>query len=144
MKRKAANLPPGSLVEALLDGRWRPCLLARRQGKDFQTLHLAPLDPPGELLPVDPETKLNPLPGQLHLEPTPATGQEPGPPIPTGGAFSAPDGQWLKTEEDYKGQRSLACVNLATGTIARRRDRQPEITPLTLTPPTRRWTWRRR
>lgn len=136
MMRKAGELAPGSLVRVRLKGVWRPALLARRQGKDYETRHLALLDPPGELLPVDPDTPLKPLAARLRLDPAP-----PGESIPVGGAFQVAEGRWLKVEEDYKGQRSLACVNLDDGAVVRRRDRRPEVSPLTLTLVRRRWPW---
>ncbi len=128
-EQQAVAIPRGTVVRATVDGRVRTGLKAERVGVDFVHHYLAPLDrldPRDDcfLLYVDPEQPMAILghPGSLDPE-TLELGAACAGRGHAGDMVRNPRGLWLKLCDHIKDQVSYAFVNVATGDVQRRQER---------------------
>lgn len=119
----AHRVAAGRLVIAELDGVRVVCLKAERQGRDFLTHYLIPLDPlpadPGRLRLhyVDPETPL--LPAAVRL----TVGAEVRRPAEVGEVVINALGRFLKVYDAAKTERHFAYVEVASGEVRLRQEK---------------------
>ncbi|HSV29936.1 MAG TPA: hypothetical protein VLL76_10265 [Candidatus Omnitrophota bacterium] len=123
--RPAYEIAAGSFVAAMLDGRRTLCLKAERLGKEHTNHFLVPLDPVDDrarlaLLYIDPNQELVQVDG-VHLD------FQDGPsetaPV-VGDAFINDSGTMLKLLDDPHSQRLHCYVDLTTGMVRARMERQ--------------------
>lgn len=117
----AHRIPPASLVTATLEGGETLCLKVERAARDYINHYLIPLAVERRrlaLVYVDPDTPLSPAMGTLEL------GESSGGYPDIGDAFVTPAGTFLKLLDEPKAQKVFAYVDLATGQIRPRMERQ--------------------
>jgi hypothetical protein len=117
----AHRIPPASLVNATLDGVATLCLKVERTARDYVNHYLIPLAAERRrlaLVYIDPDMPLSPAEGKLEL------GEASGGYPDIGDAFVTPAGTFLKLLDEAKAQKVFAYVDLATGQIRPRMERQ--------------------
>ena len=122
----AHQIQPGSFVTAEIAGSPVLCLKVERHGRDFVNHYLVALEPSGDrrvlaLLYIDPDHPLTPVEG-----PTLAFGETTTAFPDIGDAFVTPKGPFLKLRDEPKAQKVYAYVDLATGLVRPRMDRQTQ------------------
>jgi hypothetical protein len=122
----ACKIEPGRFVTAHLTGAAVLCLKVERHGRDYVNHYLIPLEPHGgrralALVYIDPDHPLEPAPG-VALEFGEASTAFPD----IGDAFATPKGPHLKLRDEPKAQKVFAYVDLATGLIRPRMERQTQ------------------
>ncbi len=122
----AHQIKPGSFVTAEIAGVPVLCLKVERHGRDYVNHYLIPMGPDGDrralaLVYVDPDQPLVPVDG-----PALALGETSTAFPDVGDAFATPKGPHLKLRDDAKAQKVFAYVELATGLIRPRMDRQTQ------------------
>ena len=122
----AHRIAPGSFVTANLGGIPTLCLKVERHGRDFINHYLIALDPAPDrrtltLVYLDPDQDLAVAEGAALIlgEVTPAFPD-------VGDVFATPKGAYLKLRDEPKAQKVFAHVELATGLIRPRMDRQTQ------------------
>ncbi len=122
----AHRVSPGSFVTASLGGIPTLCLKVERHGRDFINHYLIALDPLADrrgmgLVYLDPDQELAVVEGAaLVLGELAAAFPD------VGDVFSTPKGAYLKLRDEPKAQKVFAHVELATGLIRPRMDRQTQ------------------
>jgi len=122
----AHQIAAGSFVTAEIAGAAVLCLKVERHGRDFLNHYLIPLGADGDrralsLVYIDPDQPLVPVTGAtLVFGDSAATFPD------VGDAFATPKGAYLKLRDDPKAQKVFAYVDLATGLIRPRMDRQSQ------------------
>ena len=122
--RPAYEITAGSFVAATLGGRRTLCLKAERVGKEHTNHFLVPLDPVDDrrrlaLVYIDPNEELMPVDGIAFAFEDGA--EETAPEI--GDAFLNPAGPLLKVIDDPRSQRMHCYVDLSTGMVRARMER---------------------
>ncbi|CAA7623639.1 hypothetical protein [Magnetospirillum sp. SS-4] len=118
----AHRVPPGSLVTATVDGRAVLCLKVERPGRDYINHYLVALTAGRRdlaLIYIDPDTPLAVAEGAA-IDLGEASGGYPD----IGDAFATPSGTFLKLRDEPKAQKTFAYVDLATGLVRPRMERQ--------------------
>ena len=124
-RSKAYETPPGAAVVIAVDGKAVVCIKAERQGKEYVHHYVVPVDPsPGaqtKLIYVDPEDELRHGPGRLDfsLAGPAADGARPQ----VGHVLRNAAGTFLKVIEDPKSQKMFAYVDLDSGAVKSRQER---------------------
>lgn len=121
----AYRVSAGRFVIAEGDSNRVICLKAEREGKDHINHFLVPLDPVSDrralrLIYLDPEQLLLPLDG-LSFAFTPGTDGEAA---QIGDALTVGEDTWLKVLDDPASQRLYSYVDLASGQVRPRMERQ--------------------
>lgn len=123
--RPADQIPGGSFVAAILGDRRVLCMKAERVGKDYVNHFLVPLDPIDDrsqlaLVYIDPDDEFVPVDGvSLAL----TDGPEMVAPC-VGDMFVNPTGSLLKVMDDPRSQKMYAYVDVATGAVRPRMERE--------------------
>jgi hypothetical protein len=123
--KRAYEIEPGKMVSFILDEEAVICLKALRQGRDFIHHYLVPLSGQSRsasmaLIYVDPEAMLDELENSLRL----ALGEgEAGTTVSVGEIFANPSGKFLKVQDTDKTQRLYAYVEIETGDVRIRQER---------------------
>lgn len=123
--KPAHEIPAGSFVAASVAGRRTLCLKAERVGKEYINHFLVPLDPLDDradlaLVYIDPNEELAPVEG---IGFTLADGPEMVAPQ-VGDMFVVPAGSLLKVKDDPRSQKMFAYVDIATGAVRPRMERE--------------------
>jgi hypothetical protein len=119
----AHTVPAGSFVATHMDDRRVVCLKVERLAKDHINHFLVPVDPVAETLAlvyIDPDTEVTPVPGLSFAFEDGPEGATPA----VGEAFSCAAGTFLKVMDDLQTQRLYAYVDLASGLVRLRMERQ--------------------
>lgn len=122
--RPAHEIAPGSFVKAEIGGRPTLCLKVERVGKEHTNHFLVPLDPLDDrralaLVYIDPQEDLAPVDGVAFAF---ADGPEETAPL-VGDMFANPHGAMLKVIDDPRAQRLYAYVDVASGQVRARMER---------------------
>lgn len=122
----ANQIKPGSFVTAEIAGGLVLCLKVERHGRDYVNHYLIPLESNGDrrlltLVYTDPDHPLTPVDGAAL-----AFGETSTAFPDVGDAFVTPKGIHLKLRDEPKAQKVFAYVDLATGLIRPRMDRQTQ------------------
>ncbi len=124
-KSKAYKTPPGAAVVMVVDGETVVCIKAERQGKEYVHHYVVPVDPsPGaetKLIYVDPEDDLHHGPGRLEFILAEDAGD--GAQAQVGHVLRNAVGTFLKVIEDPKSQKMFAYVDLDSGAVRNRQER---------------------
>lgn len=130
------NIPGGTIVVTELEGVEVRCLKAQRIGRDYVHYYLVPLDPPPDdlrslrLIYADPEAVLTVVrDAAIEIAPVepavpseiPAVGTRHG--VEVGDVFANESGHFLKVFDTAKTERYHAYVELASGQIRARQER---------------------
>ena len=120
------QIKPGSFVTAMIGGAPVLCLKVERHGRDYVNHYLVPLAAESDrrtlaLVYVDPDQPLEPALGVAL-----AFGATSGTFPDVGDAFATPKGVHLKLRDEAKAQKVFAYLDLATGLIRPRMDRQTQ------------------
>ncbi|MBF0094917.1 MAG: hypothetical protein HQL33_08915 [Alphaproteobacteria bacterium] len=120
--KKAGNVQGGRFVRTLVDGRECVCLKAIGHGKDYTNHYVVPLDPPADgdlkMLYVDYSVEVEDCNGaySLALDPVDA-------PPEVGHVLVTGKGSFIKVHESNKGAWSLGYVDIKSGAVRRRQER---------------------
>jgi hypothetical protein len=126
--KHAHEIEPGKLIDFIIDGRKVVCLKALRRGRDFLHHYLVPLEGEGRaaglaLIYVDPEQELE----ELDNPPNLALGSgQPGREAELGQIFANHNGCFLKVLDTDKTQRLYAYVEIKSGDVRLRQERNME------------------
>ena len=124
-RNKAFETPRGSAVVIAVDGNAVVCMKAERQGKEYVHHYVVPVDPsPGaqtKLIYVDPEDELHHWPGRLDFGLAEAAGD--GARAEVGHVLRNAAGTFLKVIEDPKSLKMFAFVDILTGAVKSRQER---------------------
>ncbi len=127
-RSKAHETPPGAAVVMVVDGETVVCIKAERQGKEYVHHYVVPVDPsPGaetRLIYVDPEDDLRHRPGRLEFILAEDAGDGVQPDV--GHVLRNAAGTFLKVIEDPKSQKMFAYVDLDSGAVKNRQERDVE------------------
>lgn len=132
------NIPGGTIVVTELEGVEVRCLKAQRIGRDYVHYYLVPLDPPPadprslRLIYADPDSVLTVVrdaaieiapaePAEPSLSALAAPGSNHG--VEVGDVFANQTGHFLKVFDTAKTERYHAYVDLASGLIRPRQER---------------------
>lgn len=123
--KPAYDVAAGSFVAVERDGRRLLCLKAERTGKEHINHFLVPLEPVDDrltlaLLYIDPEEKLATVEGISFAFEDGPEGVAPE----VGDVFTNPSGALLKVIDDPRAQRMHAYVDVTTGQVRARMERQ--------------------
>lgn len=117
------NVPGGSVVVAELDGAEVTCLKAQRLGRDYVHYYLVPLDlAPDDrrslkLIYMDPDAVVTVTDGGIEIAPVAAAAAG------VGDIFANGAGHYLKVFDTAKTERYHAYVDLSTGEVRLRQER---------------------
>ena len=121
----AHTIAPGSFVATLVDQQRVICLKAERISKDHVNHFLVQVDPVAPVLAliyIDPDTEITPIHGLSFAF---ADGPESDVNAPdVGQAFVCPAGTFIKVMDDPQALRLHAYVDVATGMVRLRMERQ--------------------
>ncbi len=124
-RSKAYQTPRGAAGVMVVDGETVVCIKAERQGKEYVHHYVVPVDPsPGaetRLIYVDPEDDLHHGPGRLEF--TLAEDAGDGAQAQVGHVLRNAAGTFLKVIEDPKSQKMFAYVDLDSGAVKSRQER---------------------